>query len=78
MKKWMKRLARRVDVEDALQRLDGLVPEDGWMATAQVPKATHGIGKRVEAIDDDFNDRVGSRVIDADGGPAFDGAQIIF
>jgi hypothetical protein len=57
--RYLKKLAGRTDVEDALQRLDKLTHEEAMMATAQVLKLAHrvddkitGVGRRIsEAID---------------------------
>jgi hypothetical protein len=47
MKKYMKRLVGRTDMEDALNRLDKLTREEAWMASAESLRATHAIADRV-------------------------------
>jgi hypothetical protein len=76
----MKNVAGRTDIEDALRRLNELVPEESRMETAQIPKATHGVGNEGEADDDDLNDRAGSRVIGVEEGPVVivECAHIVF
>jgi hypothetical protein len=76
----MKNVAGRTDIEDALRRLSELVPEESRMATAQIPKATHGLGNEGEADADDLNDRAGSMAIGVEEGPEFfvKRAQIVF
>ncbi|KAH9957353.1 hypothetical protein BC827DRAFT_1157345 [Russula dissimulans] len=44
---FLKKLAGRSDIEDALQRLDKLTQEEGWMAAAQGLMATHRVEERV-------------------------------
>ncbi|KAH9178021.1 hypothetical protein EDB89DRAFT_2239740 [Lactarius sanguifluus] len=51
-KKFLKKLAGRRDVEDALQRLDRLTQEEARMATAEVLRLTHGVDNKVRAVDD--------------------------
>jgi hypothetical protein len=41
--KYLKKLAGRTDMEDALKRLEKLTNEEIRMATAQVLKATHNV-----------------------------------
>ena len=47
----MKKLAGRTDIEDALDRLDGLMREESLMAVAQGLMATHDVDGKVEAVD---------------------------
>jgi len=49
--RYLKKLAGRTDVEDALKRLDKLTHEEAWMATAQVLRATHNVDDRVRGVD---------------------------
>ncbi|KAH9955950.1 hypothetical protein BJV74DRAFT_465691 [Russula compacta] len=48
IKKFLKGLTGRADIEDALKRLDKLTDEEAWMATAQVLKATNTIDGRMK------------------------------
>jgi hypothetical protein len=70
-KRYLKKLARRTDVEDALKRLDKLTHEEAWMATAQVLRATHNVDDRVRGVDnkvtsvDEKVKAVGVRVAEA-------------
>jgi len=50
--KYLKRLAGRTDMEDALKRLDKLTQEEARMAIAQNLKATHAVDDRVRVVDD--------------------------
>jgi hypothetical protein len=43
----VKRLAGRIDAEDALQRLEKVTVEEARMAAAEALKATHGVGNKV-------------------------------
>ena len=57
----MKKLIGRMDVEDALKRLDKLTQEEARMATTEVLKVTHTIDNRVRGVSDQVlgvNDRV--------------------
>jgi hypothetical protein len=40
------------DIEDALCRLDRLTQEEARMAAAQGLKAIHGVGDKVQGVDD--------------------------
>jgi archaellum component FlaC len=44
---FLKKLAGRTDMEDALQRLEKLTLEEGRMAGAEALRAIHGIGNKV-------------------------------
>jgi hypothetical protein len=50
--RFLKKLAGKTDIEDALKRLDTLTNEEARMATAQVLKATRNIDNRVRGVDD--------------------------
>jgi hypothetical protein len=56
LESFLKRLAGRTDIEDALQRLDKLTQEEGRMAIAEGLKATHGIDNKVEDVGDQVKD----------------------
>jgi hypothetical protein len=49
--RYLRKLAGKTDVEDALKRLDKLTHEEAWMATAQVLRATHNVDDRVRGVD---------------------------
>jgi hypothetical protein len=53
--KYLRRLAGRTDIEDALQRLDKLTHEEAVMATAQVLKLAHSIDDTVTSIGSQVN-----------------------
>ena len=48
--KYMKKLTRRTEIEDALKRLDKLTQEEARMAAAQNLKIAHTVDKRVEGV----------------------------
>ena len=50
--KYMKKLAGKADMEDALGRLDRLTHEEALMAGAQGLEATHNVDDKVKVIDD--------------------------
>ena len=50
--RFLKRLAGKTDIEEALKRLDKLTNEEARMATAQVLKATLNIDDGVKGVDD--------------------------
>ncbi len=50
--KYVKKLAGRTDIEDALGRLDRLTQDEVGMAAAQGLRATHGVDDRVRDVDD--------------------------
>ncbi|KAI9455952.1 hypothetical protein BJY52DRAFT_1121552 [Lactarius psammicola] len=52
MKKYLKKLAGRKDVEDALQRLDKLTQEEARMAAAETLKIARGIDDKVKDVDE--------------------------
>jgi hypothetical protein len=49
--RYLRKLAGKTDVEDALKRLDKLTHEEAWMATAQVLRVTHNVDDRVRGVD---------------------------
>jgi hypothetical protein len=49
--RYLKKLAGRTDVEDALKRLAKLTHEEAWIATAQVLRGTHNVDDRVRGVD---------------------------
>ena len=55
LERFVKKLAGRSKIEDALQRLDKLTHEEGRMAAAQGLRATHGVGERVTSLGDGMN-----------------------
>ena len=59
--KFLKRLAGRTDLEDALKKLDRLTHEEARMAIAQNLKATQDVDDRVRGVDAKV-DSVGSGV----------------
>ncbi|KAI0268038.1 hypothetical protein BGY98DRAFT_355080 [Russula aff. rugulosa BPL654] len=66
MKKYLKRLIGRTDIEDALKRLDRLTQEEARMAAAQVLKVTNTVDDRVQGIADNMLS-VDNRVAGVDG-----------
>ncbi|KAH9040916.1 hypothetical protein EDB83DRAFT_2318323 [Lactarius deliciosus] len=52
MKKYLKLLIGRKDIEGALRRLDKLTQEEARMASAEVLKITHGIEENVKNVAD--------------------------
>ena len=63
LEKYLKKLAGRNDMEDALKRLDKLTSEEVRMAIAQNLRATHSVDDRVRVVADrvlDVDDRVAS------------------
>ncbi|KAF8487367.1 hypothetical protein DFH94DRAFT_841701 [Russula ochroleuca] len=50
LKKYMKRLIGKTDMEDALKRLDKLTQEEARMAVAQNLKATYAVDERVRGV----------------------------
>ncbi|KAF8273329.1 hypothetical protein EI94DRAFT_1716445 [Lactarius quietus] len=51
-KKYLKKLLGKMDIEDALKRLDKLTQEEARMATAQLLTLTHGVDGKVKDIGD--------------------------
>ncbi|KAH9975596.1 hypothetical protein BJV74DRAFT_798789 [Russula compacta] len=93
IKKYLKKLIGRTDIEDMLKRLDKLTDEEARMATAQVLNVTHTVNDRVRRIDDRIagveyrvagvNDRVASvddrvKAVDDKVVVVVHGAQAIF
>ncbi|KAF8492977.1 hypothetical protein F5888DRAFT_857450 [Russula emetica] len=66
MKKYLRTLIGRADIEDALKRLDMLTQEEARMATMQVLKATRSVDDRVRGVGDRVAG-VGGRVKAIDG-----------
>jgi len=50
--KFLKKLAGRSEIDDALRRLDKLTQEEHRMATAQDLRATHGVRIKVDVVVD--------------------------
>jgi hypothetical protein len=48
--RYLKKLAGRTDIEDALQRLDKLTHEEAMMATAQVLKFAHRVDDKITGV----------------------------
>ncbi|KAH9077552.1 hypothetical protein EDB83DRAFT_1490622 [Lactarius deliciosus] len=72
-KKFMKKLAGRTDLEDAIKKLDRLTQEEARMALAEVLKITHivhadvkVVDGKVESIDDKVED-IGGKLEDMSG-----------
>ena len=91
--KYLKRLAGRTDIEDALKRLDKLTHEEAQMAIAENLKATHAVDDRVKGVVDkviDVGDAVrgvdarvanigeGVQAVNDKVAVVIDGAQTIF
>ena len=61
--KYLKKLIGRMDIEDALRRLDQLTQEEARMAATELLKITRGIDDKVEGVDErvkGVDSRVGS------------------
>jgi hypothetical protein len=52
LKKYVKKVAGRTDMADALKRLDKLTHEEAWMGIAQNLKATRTVGESVRGVVD--------------------------
>jgi len=84
--KYLKRLAGRTDMEDALKRLDMLTQEEARMAIAQILKAMHAVDDRVRVVGDrvlNVDDRVASvgdevKAVNDKVSAVIDGKQVIF
>ncbi len=50
--KYVKKLAGRTDIEDALGRLERLTQDEVGMAAAQGLRATHGVDDKIDLIND--------------------------
>ena len=59
--KYLKKLLGKMDIEDALKRLDKLTQDEVRMATAQLLTLTHGVDNKVTRIDDEVKG-VGGKV----------------
>jgi hypothetical protein len=55
VKKYLKKLIGRKDIEDALNRLDRLTQEEVKMATVQILNVAHHIKGGVESVSDNVN-----------------------
>ena len=52
IEKFLKKLAGRTDLEDALQKLDRLTQEEARMALAELLRVTHSVRSEVKVVDD--------------------------
>ena len=62
IEKFLRKLARMADLEDALKKLDRLTQEEARMANAEVLRVTHRIRDGVEIVDgkvEEVGDKVG-------------------
>ena len=50
LEKFLKKLAGRKDIEDALRRLDRLTQEEALMAAAQILNLTHTVDNKVTSV----------------------------
>ncbi|KAH9052799.1 hypothetical protein EDB87DRAFT_1691449 [Lactarius vividus] len=72
-KKFLKKLAGRTDLEDAIKKLDRLTQEEARMAVAEVLKITHIVHSNVKVVDgkveriDDKVEDMGGKVGDMSG-----------
>ena len=48
--KFLKKLAGRKDIEDALKRLDRLTQEEALMAAAQILNLTHAVDNKLDVV----------------------------
>ncbi|KAH9976776.1 hypothetical protein BGW80DRAFT_1558544, partial [Lactifluus volemus] len=55
IKKYLKTLIGRTDIEDALKKLEKLSSDEGLMATAQILKVAHGVDDQVMVITERVN-----------------------
>ncbi|KAH9169397.1 hypothetical protein EDB89DRAFT_2099004 [Lactarius sanguifluus] len=76
-KRFLKRLAGRTDLEDAVKKLDRLTQEEARMALAEVLRITHSVRDEVEVVDGKVVD-VGDKVqrVDEKVQIAIDGARL--
>ncbi|KAF8494602.1 hypothetical protein F5888DRAFT_630632 [Russula emetica] len=65
IKKFVKKLMGRTEMEDALKRLDKLTQEEARMAAAQNLKATHIVDERVKGVVDTV-EAIDNKVADVD------------
>ena len=63
--KYLKKLAGRKDIEDALERLDKLTQEEARMALAQILRLAHSVEDKVKNVDDKVTG-VGNNMKDMD------------
>ena len=77
VEKFLKKLAGKTDLADALKRLDNLTQEEARMAIAEVLRITHGTRNEVEAVDGKVAD-VGDKVqgVDEKVQIVIDGAHV--
>ena len=54
--KYIKKLAGRSNIEDALVQLDRLTQEEALMAAVQSLKVTHDVDDKVQGVDDRVRD----------------------
>jgi hypothetical protein len=52
--KYLKKLIRKTDLEDALQKLDMLTQEEAQMASAELLRITYGIDGKVMCVGDNL------------------------
>ena len=50
LEKFLKKLAGRKDIEDALRRLDRLTQEEALMAAAQILNLTHTVDNKLDIV----------------------------
>lgn len=80
---FLKRLAGRKDIEDALQRLDKLTQEEALMVATHGLKATNVVDNKVTRVGNDVQG-IGDKVQDVDtrveeiGKEAVESEQIVF
>jgi len=65
VEKFLKKLAGRTDLEDAVKRLDKLTQEEARMALAEVLRITHSVHDEVKVVDGKVAD-VGDKVQSVD------------
>jgi hypothetical protein len=77
--KYLKRLAGRTDLEDALKKLDKLTNEEARMVTAQNLKVTHSTDGRVRGVDAKVDSVRGDvKEVNDKVTVLLDGTQIVF
>ena len=52
VEKFLKKLAGKTDLEDAIKRLDNLTQEEARMAIAEVLRITQGTSNKVQGVDE--------------------------
>ena len=77
VEKFLKMLAGKTDLEDAVKQLDNLTQEEARIAIAEVLRTTHGTRNEVEAVDGKVAD-VGDKVqgVDEKVQIVIDGAHV--